>query len=318
MILFQDLRHRLRGVSAALILGLVLLLSGFTTASAATMVKFGAPPWPGVTVKTAVARQLLDTIGYQTSLTNASWVIDLQSVARGDLDADLGIWMPTQKSTVDPLVKAGKVDLLVANVPDAKYDTVVPEYVWKAGVHCLCDLHKYPKNFDRKIYGIEAGNDGNEIMKNAIKNNTYDLHGWTLVPSSTAGMLAEAGRAIRHHKWIVFLGWKPHWMNIKYHIRYLQDPLKIWGGKSVVYTAANPQFVKNNPNVARFLKQMVVPSEIQSQWIYNYGYKHLTADHVAKTWIRHNLKTVGQWLQGVKTADGSKPAIQAVKAAFAS
>lgn len=86
----------------------------------------------------------------------------------------------------------------------------------------------------------------------------------------------------------------------------------------MVYTAASPQFVKNNANMARFLKQMIVPSEIQSQWIDNYGYQHLTADHVAKTWIRHNLNTVGQWLHGVRTADGSKPAIKAVKAAFAS
>ena len=155
-------------------------------------------------------------------------------------------------------------------------------------------------------------------MKGAIKNNTYDLKDWKLVPSSTAGMLAQAGRAIREHKWIVFLGWKPHWMNITYNLRYLKDPEKIWGGKSVVYTAANPTFVKNNPNVARFLKQMVVPSKIQSQWIYEFGYKKKAAEYVAKTWITHNMDTVSKWLDGVQTADGSKPAIEAVKAAFAS
>jgi len=317
MTFIQGLKHRLLSGPGALALGLVLL-GAAATASAAPTVKFGAPPWPGVTVKTKVARELLQAIGYKTSMTNASWVIDLQSVARGDLDADLGIWLPTQKSTVEPMVKSGKVDLLVANVPDAQYDVVVPDYVWKAGVHCICDLHKYAKKFDHKIYGIEAGNDGNEIMKKAIKNNTYSLKGWKLVPSSTAGMLSQAGRAIRAHKWIVFLGWKPHWMNIKYHIRYLKDPKKIWGGQSTVHTAANPAFVKNNPNVARFLKQMVVPSKIQSRWIYEFGYNKTPADQVAKTWIKNNMDTVSKWLDGVKTADGSKPAIEAVKSAFSS
>lgn len=306
---------RIGRILATPLLGL-LLLAGTGSASAATLVKFGAPPWPGVTVKTTVARQILGAIGYKTSITNASWIINLQSVARGDLDADLGIWMPTQKSSVEPLVKAGKVDLLVANVPDAKYDVVVPNYVWKAGVHCICDLNKYAARFGRKIYGIEAGNDGNTIMKNAIKNDTYHLAGWKVVPSSTAGMLSEAGRAISQHKWIVFLGWKPHWMNIKYHIRYLRDPKKIWGGQSSVHTAANPAFVKRHPNVARFLRQMVVPSRIQSRWIYQYGYQQKPAKAVARHWIGTHMKRVAHWLRGVRTADGKQSAIAAVKAKF--
>lgn len=302
--------------ASALMVGAALWIGAAGSALAAPTVKFGAAPWPGVTVKTTVARQLLEAIGYQTSATNASWIIDLQGVARGDMDADLGIWMPTQKSTVDPLVKSGKIKLLVANVPDAQYDVVVPDYVWKAGVHSIADLNKHADKFNHRIYGIEAGNDGNEIMKRAIKNNTYDLGSWNLRPSSTAVMLTEAGRAIKQKKWIVFLGWKPHWMNIKYNLRYLKDPKKIWGGQSSVHTAVNPDFLKNNPNVIRFLSQMVVPSKIQSQWIYDYGYKHQSADQVAKTWIKEHMDTVSQWLDGVKTADGSKPAMDAVKTAF--
>ncbi len=308
--------RRLRDHALRAVAGAILLLGGLGVAGAATVVKFGAPPWPGVTVKTTVAREILGAIGYKTSMTNASWIINLQSVGRGDLDADLGIWMPTQKSTVEPLVKAGKVDLLVANVPDAEYDVVVPDYVWKAGVHCICDLDKHAARFGHKIYGIEAGNDGNEIMKKAIANNTYNLGGWKLVPSSTAGMLSQAGRAISQHKWIVFLGWKPHWMNIKYKIRYLRDPKKIWGGQSSVHTAVNPAFVKREPNVARFLRQMVVPARVQSRWIYQYGYKKQPARTVARQWIRNNMKRVAHWLRGVKTADGKRSAISAVKARF--
>lgn len=313
----MNVHSRSKALRRSGVLGLALsMMLGTAAAHAATMVKFGVPPWPGVTVKTMVARQLLDTIGYQTAQTDAGYIIDLQGVARGDIDADLGIWMPSQKSTVDPLVNSGKIRLLTANVPNAKYDVVVPDYVWKAGVHSIADLHKYPNKFGRKIYGIEAGNDGNQIMKTAIKNDTYDLKGWRVIPSSTAGMLSQAGRAMRAHRWIVFLGWKPHWMNIKYNIRYLHDPKKIWGGPSTVYTAVNPAFVKKHPNVVRFLKQMVVPAKYQSAWIYGYGYQKKRADVVARAWIKTHMGAVAQWLKGVKTADGSKPAIDAVKAAF--
>ena len=286
------------------------------SAQAAPTVKFGAAPWPGVTVKTTVATQLLQAMGYETNVTKASWIIALQGVSRGDIDADLGIWMPTQKSTVDPLVQAGKIKLLVANVPDAQYDVVVPDYVWNAGVHSIADLNTHADKFEHKIYGIESGNDGNQVMIDAIDNNTYDLGDWRLQPSSTAVMLTQAGRAIKDKDWIVFLGWKPHWMNIEYKLRYLKDPKKIWGGKSTVHTAVNPDFVKNNPNVARFLKQMVVSSKIQSGWVYDYGYKNESADDVAKKWIKKHMDTVGGWLKGVQTADGG-PAIAAVKKAMA-
>lgn len=290
------------------------MLAGSLSAVAADNVKFAAAPWPGVTVKTTVAQKILESAGYRTHVTKASWTIALQGVARGDIDADLGIWMPTQQSTVDPLVKAKKIDLLVKNVPDAQYDLVVPGYVWQAGVHSIADLNAHAEEFDHRIYGIEAGNDGNQIVEDAIKHNTYDLGQWQLRPSSTAVMLTEAGRKINKKQWIVFLGWKPHWMNIKYDLHYLDDPQQIWGGGSSVYTAINPAFAEQNPNVTRFLKQMVVSSKIQSGWVYAYGYKHQSADAVATAWIKQNKAIVAQWLDGVTTADGQKPALQSLSA----
>lgn len=305
---FQSWAARL--TAAAIVL---VAAAGVAATAQAETVKFAAAPWPGVTVKTTVARKILEAAGYDTKETNASWTIALQGVARGDIDADLGIWMPTQKSTVEPMVKAGKIKLLVKNVPDAQYDVVVPDYVWNAGVHSIADLNKHADKFDHRIYGIEAGNDGNQVMIDAIKNNTYNLGDWNLRPSSTAVMLTEAGRKIDKKQWIVFLGWKPHWMNIKYDLKYLKDPKQIWGGGSAVYTAINPAFEKNNANVTRFLKQMVVSSKIQSGWVYKYGYKHQSADKVADQWIKNNMDTVAQWLDGVKTADGSGAALAAVK-----
>lgn len=296
----------------------VLNIGVLSSAYAATDIKFGQPPWPGASVRTEVARQLLESIGYQTSVTKGSWTLDIMGVAHGSLDVDMAIWLPTQKSTVEPLDKSGQIDLITKIVPDAKYDLVVPDYVWKAGVHCICDLHKYADKFDHTIYGIEAGNDGNVLMKDAIKNNTYDLGGWHVQPSSAAAMLAQAGRDMRMKKWIVFLGWKPHWMNIKYDIRYLKDPKKIWGGKSVVWIAINPEFASKNPNVKKFFSQMVAPAKIESRWIDDYGEKKEALDQVAKSWIEHNLGTVSHWMAGVKTADGKKDAMTVLRAKFGS
>lgn len=46
-----------------------LLLAPFGLAQAEDdTVRFGTPQWPGATVKSEVARQILDTLGYRTSL----------------------------------------------------------------------------------------------------------------------------------------------------------------------------------------------------------------------------------------------------------
>ncbi len=302
----------------ALTMTALLAFTFVGTAAAATKISFGVPSWPGERVKAEVAEQILQAAGYQTASTNASWIIDLKAVATGQLSADMALWRPTQNSVLDPMLKSKKVVLLTTNIKDALYGMVVPDYVWKAGVHSIGDLHKFAAKFDHKIYGIEAGNDGNTLVINAIKKNQYNLKGFHLVPSSTAGMLEQAKNAIANHQWIVFLGWRPHWMNVVFHIKYLNDPEKMWGGTSTVNTVVSPAFIKAQPNVTRFLKQMDIPSKVQSQWIYDYGYKKIPLSKVASAWIKSNPDLVKQWLDGVTTADGSGPAFAAVQKAVGS
>ena len=300
-------------LAVALLLG-VLVAAGPARAAAHT-VTFSVPPWPGVTVKTEVVRQIFQALGYRTKVTQTSPTIAIQAVSQGQADVELATWIPSQKSTLDAIMKHGHVVIAGTNLKDAKYDIVVPDYVWKAGVHSIADLHKYPHKFGRKIYGIGAGSDGNLLVKKAIKHNTYDLKGWRVMPSSTAAMLTQVKRAVHAHRWIAFLGWKPHWMNIVYHIKYLRDPKNIWGGKSVVYSIANRHFLKAHPDLARFLKQFVITSKTQSEWIYRFSFKKVDKAVVAKHWIMQHPRKVKAWLAGVKALDG-KPASQAVEQAF--
>lgn len=292
-----------------------IALLTFTVAAIAAPtqeVRFGVPNWPGEQVKAEVASEILDDAGYKTSVVNVSWIVALKSVALGQLDVDMSLWRPTQNSVLNPMLQSNKVKLLTTNIKDAKYDVVVPDYVWNAGVHSIADLSKYADKFDHKIYGIEAGNDGNELVLNAIAKNMYGLGDFDLVQSSEPGMLAQVGVAVKSHQWIAFLGWKPHWMNIIYKIKYLDDPKLLWGGASTVNTVANPSYAKANPNVVRFLTQMQIPAKVQSQWIYNYGYAKKPMKEVASQWIKANPDLVRQWLDGVTTADGSHAAIDAV------
>ena len=300
---------------APLLAACSLALAGNALAAAGNKVNLCAPNWPGELVKAEVASQILDAAGYQPKTTQASWIICLKGVADGEVDVDMALWRPTQNSVLDPMLESGKVKLLTTNVKDALYDIVVPDYVYDAGVHSIADIAKHADQFDGKIYGIEAGNDGNELVLEAIRNNQYGLGDMRLVESSEAAMLTQAGNAIKQKRWVAFLGWKPHWMNIIYKLKYLEDPELMWGGTSTVNTVVRPDYVTAQPNLARFFQQMNIPSEVQSSWIYDYGYKEVPLQQVAANWIKANPALVGQWLDGVTSADGQRSAMDALVAA---
>ncbi len=180
----------------------------------APTIRFGTPTWPGVTVKTEVAAQLVETMGYNVKQTNSSPAFAYNALKSDDLDIFLGGWMPTQKNMADPLIEEGSVKVMATNISDAIMGIAVPQYVYEAGVETEADLAEYRDRFDGKIYGIEAGSGFNESISNAISENRHGLGDWQMIPSSTSGMLSQVGRSIDREEWIVFLGWEPHWMNV--------------------------------------------------------------------------------------------------------
>ena len=63
---------------------------GVAAPAAADTVDFGIQAWPGLTVKTEVASQLLETMGYDTNTTELSSSAIYQGIRNGDIDVSLG------------------------------------------------------------------------------------------------------------------------------------------------------------------------------------------------------------------------------------
>ncbi|MCF8001336.1 MAG: ABC transporter substrate-binding protein [Halanaerobiales bacterium] len=290
-----------------LVFTLSLVSVGAGTAMAAEdtdTIDFGYVQWPGVTVKTHVAKKVLDHLGYETAMTSGSQAIVFKGMDTGDLDIFLGNWMPTMKIHFDKYSEKGSVKAVRNNLLDVVYRTAVPEYVYEAGVTSLADLQEHADKFNSTIYGIEPGNEGNLIIKNAIDNNTYNLDGWTLQASSTAGMLTSVKRAVNNEEWIAFNAWKPHYMNVMFDIKYLDDPEGIWGSGERVQTVVRTGFEEENPNVYKFLEQFKVTAPMQNEWIDMYKRQEMDPEVVAEKWIANNLDVVNQWVYGVESTDG--------------
>ncbi|MGM0499972.1 MAG: ABC transporter substrate-binding protein [Bacillota bacterium] len=294
-----------------LISTLIIVLLGFGLFAAVPQVAaqddtidFGYVQWPGVTIKTHVAAKVAEYLGYETKMTAASQAIIFKSLETEDLDVFLGNWLPTMKMHFDEYQEKGVVHNVRVNLEDVTYRTAVPEYVYEAGVRSLADLQEYADKFNKEIYGIEPGNDGNIIIQKAIDNNTYNLGDWSIRESSTAGMLSSVQRAYNNEEWIAFNGWKPHYMNVLFDLKYLEDPEGIWGEDDKVFTVARNGYQDENPNFYKFLEQFAVPAPIQNKWINEYQNNDRDPEEVAEEWIANNLDIVNQWVFGVKTTDG--------------
>ena len=114
------------------------------------------------------------------------------------------------------------------------------------------------------IYGIEPGNDGNRLILGMIKQNLFNLGSFNLIESSEQGMLAEVERAIRDHEPVVFLGWEPHPMNMRFDMRYLSGGDSVFGpnfGGATIYTDVRAGYVQECPNVGRSAQKPEVHAE---------------------------------------------------------
>ncbi len=298
---------KIRKSLAFLVIGILCLFFFGTSAGAAEKIRLAYVNWPGVTVKTEVAAQILKQMGYEVDQKALAVPVIFKSLSTGDLDVFAGAWLPTMKSISEKYFQDGSVVPVAINLDETVYTLAVPQYVWDAGVKSHADLNRFADRFGKKIIGIEPGNDGNQVVLDMIKNNSYDLKDWKLIESSSEAMMITVGSAFKKEEWVVWLGWSPHWMNLAYNVKYLEDPLKIWGSEpEVVKTVARAGLKKDNPEVYKFFRQFRVTPEIQNQWIEKFSREKQKAADVALEWIAANQGIVDQWVYGIKAADGSR------------
>ncbi|WP_143297179.1 glycine betaine ABC transporter substrate-binding protein, partial [Burkholderia pseudomallei] len=201
------------------------------------------------------------------------------------------------------------------NLSGAKATLAVPSYVYQAGLKSFDDIAKHRAELDGKIYGIEPGSSANATIQKMIDTNQYGLGGFKLVESSEAGMLVTVERAIRDKKWVVFLGWEPHPMNIQIGMNYLSGGDAAFGpnyGEARVYTLTSPDYMARCPNAGKLVGNLRFTTQMENQLMQAVMNKVKPAE-AAKAYIRKNPQVLDAWLAGVKTYDG-KDGLAAVKA----
>ena len=278
-------------------------------------VSFADIGWTDITATTALSSVVAEGLGYKAKVTQASVPIAFAGLQKKQINVFLGYWSPSMDPIVAPFLKSKSITVLTKpNLTGAKYTLAVPTYAFDAGLKSFADIAKFKDKLDGKIYGIEPGNDGNALIAGMIKKNQFGLKDFKMVESSEAGMLTEVSRSVKQKKWIVFLGWAPHPMNVQNPMAYLSGGDDVFGpnyGEAKVLTVTATDLATRCPNVNKLVSNLEFNLDMEAKVMQPIMDKAVP-NEAAKTWLKANPQVLDKWLDGVTTKDG-KPGLAAVK-----
>ncbi len=271
-------------------------------------VRFADVGWTDIQVTTGATSVVLEALGYEPQVSTLSVPVTYASLKNKDIDAFLGNWMPSMTADIQPYLDDKSVEQIGTNLEGAGYGLVVPQYVADAGVKSLADLAANAEKFSGKIYGIEAGNDGNRIIQTMIDDPKNNLSGFQLVESSEAGMLTEAEKAIKNNEWIIFLGWTPHPIMGEMKIHYLDGMGDSGFGAASVLTNVRAGYTQECPNAGKLLSNLKFSLEMEGAMMAPVLKDGADPKETARAWLKANPDVVKPWLEGVTTFDGGDAA----------
>jgi len=295
----------------------ILAITAFATPALADCgtVTFSDVGWTDITATTATTSIVLRALGYETDIKVLSVPVTYISLEQGDVDVFLGNWMPTMEGDIAKYRDAGTVDTVRANLNGTAYTLATNAAGAELGIKTFADIAGNADALDGKIFGIEAGNDGNRIVMDLIDADTFGMGAVEMVESSEQGMLAQVDRASRKGDPVIFLGWAPHPMNSNFKVTYLTGGEEWFGEEGDVYTNTRAGYVDECPNVGVLLKNLSFTLAMENEIMGAILDEGEDADDAASAWLKANPDAFSAWLTGVTTKDGGD-AVAAVSAAL--
>jgi len=131
-----------------------------------------------------------------------------------------------------------------------------------------------------------------------------NLEGWTLLDSSTAGMVIELGESIDKEEPIIIVGWNPHWKFASYDLKYLDDPQGIFGEVESINTIVRTDLQEDMPEAYEIFDRFYwEPEDMESVMLVA---QDASFEEAALEWIDDNQDKVDEWTEGIEESDGEE------------
>ncbi|MFV0365715.1 MAG: ABC transporter permease/substrate binding protein [Mangrovibacterium sp.] len=243
--------------------------------------------WDEGKAMTMIAKNLLEEQGYQVKIERAAVDLIFASMANGTTDLFLDAWLPITHGTKVEKFQ-DKLEPLGTLYDEAKIGLCVPTYV---PISSIEELNINKDKFGDRIVGIEEGAGISNKTKQAIADYDLDFKHMT---SSTVAMLSELQRQYDTQDWIVFTGWKPHWMFGRWDIKMLEDPQGIFGKTEQVCAYARKGFSTDHADLARLITHMHYDTDVMAKLL---SALQNTEDYQQgiEDWINANRDLINSW-----------------------
>ncbi|TBL05101.1 MULTISPECIES: glycine betaine ABC transporter substrate-binding protein [Bacillus cereus group] len=278
------------------LLCILLLISIITTScsgvnsNAKGKIKIGVTSWKENIATANMWKVLLEQKGYKVELLYLEKAAVWTGVARGDVDANLEVWLPI---TDKLLYEKYKDDVVIKSAwyKGTGLGLVVPSYM--TDINSIEDLNANKDKFNNKIIGIEPGSSLMGLTDKAIHKYGIELN---LVQSSEAAMMSELKKAYNQKKPIAVTLWNPHWAFSEFDLKYLKDPKKVYGEKDDIYYSVRKGFEKDYPELIKYFDNWNMTDE-QLGTLMTMINESNDPEQAAEKWIRKNKKLVDAWMK---------------------
>lgn len=157
------------------------------------------------------------------------------------------------------------------------------------------------KSVNYEIVGIDPGSGLMKAANQAMKD--YGLSDWKLVEGSGTAMTAALSKAYAAQQPIIVTGWTPHWMFIKYKLKYLDDPRGSFGGSEEIHTIVRHGLKTDMPSAYRFLDRFYwKPSDMET--VMSLIADGMDPAKAADKWVDEHADAVAKWTAGIAPASG--------------
>ncbi|MDM5154460.1 glycine betaine ABC transporter substrate-binding protein [Bacillus sp. DX1.1] len=252
-------------------------------------IKLGVTSWKENIATANMWKVLLEQKGYKVELMYLEKAAVWTGLARGDVDANLEVWLPV---TDKPLYEKYKDDVVIKSkwYEGTGLGLIVPSYM--TNINSIEDLNAHKDEFNNKIIGIEPGSSLMRLTDKAIKEYGIELN---LIQSSEAAMMSELKRAYSQKKPIAVTLWNPHWAFSEFDLKYLKDPKKVYGEKDDIYYSVRKGFEKDYPELIKYFDKWKMTDKQLGTLMVMLN-KTKDPEQAAKEWIKQNKKVVDTWM----------------------
>lgn len=277
--------------AGVLIMSLTGCGAGGNNSNEKDTVKLAYVNWSeGIAMTNLAAAILEDKMGYDVELTMADVAPVFTSIASGNTDAFLDVWLPVTHESY--LEKYGDdiVDLGVV-YDNALLGLVVPSYV---DINSIEELNDNKELLGGKIVGIDAGAGLMEATEKVIAEYNLD---YELLTGSGPTMTAALGKAIDANEPIIVTGWAPHWKFARWDLKVLEDPKGILGEVETIHKYSRKGLEEDMPEVAAFLKNFKLSDSELGELMGAIEDSDKEPIEVAREWMNENEELVNGWIK---------------------